>query len=204
MGRNKGNYWTLDPSNGDGTYKQRPAKRAKRGDITHPVMQDNGGIRSPRRYLMSSNLDEGITSRSRILSSESDTESVGTLTSTRSSLGSQDSPLLVEDSLVPVELSPMQTIDVSLLLADYYSDITPRRQSETGSSFPPYYTRAIRMISPLDGVRLPPLMGGNDTGAFSSSFDVNLPPLRDVMRGIPSVPGHHLHPDDEYALPSVA
>jgi hypothetical protein len=137
----------------------------------------------------SPHIDARTTSRSRAPSWKSDIESFGTQRCPSLSLASHNSPYLIEDSLVPVESFTKKTVEVSPLFTDCYTDIVPRRQSGTGSSFPTYYAPSIHMISPPDGVRLPPIIGGNDTGAFPSSFDVNLPPLRDVMRGVPSPPG---------------
>jgi hypothetical protein len=65
------------------------------------------------------------------------------------------------------------------------TDLAPSR-----TQLPLRHRRAssIRKIAPPDGVRLPPITGGDDMGAFSSSFYVNLPPLRDFIQGIPSGP----------------
>ncbi|KIM83462.1 hypothetical protein PILCRDRAFT_444660 [Piloderma croceum F 1598] len=258
IGLNKGNYWTLDTSNGDGTYKKQRSEKIAKHPIEGAVKQiitslredgrlrykrskregiiqnklDNCSMRSPRRQgrretfirgstsdinhitdnqeassmsrqhclvdnkiqansLLSNNsphIDGRTTSRSRAPSWQSDIESFGTQRYPSLSLASHNSPYLVEDLLVPVE-SFTKTGEVSSLSTGCYADIVPRRQSGTDSSFPIYYAPSIHMISPPDGVRLPPITGGNDTGTFPSSFDVSLPPLRDVMRGVPSPPG---------------
>jgi hypothetical protein len=226
IGPNKGNYWTLDTSNGDGTYKKQRTekvakhaiegatkqqnaslredgdKRSKR-EVIVPNKLDNGSMRSPRpvgrrrretfirgssnntsviedkqeasstsrqrclvgnkikenSHIISNNsphVDAGATSRSRVPSWQSDIESFGTQRWPSLSLVSHNSPYSVEDSLPPVE-SFTKTVEASSLFTRCY--VIFRGQSGTGSSFPTYYAPSIHMISPLDGVRLPPITG---------------------------------------------